>query len=215
MKSFLKQFLILGALSSMLAGCGTNVDNDPQSGEQTNGGSSVGEGVEQVQGGSAPKLASTIELEYKFGHSVEKANAELWFGQSDYYIYLPNTVEVSQANDGKDVITTVEIPTSTMTIEVINLNDLKETFNQTKEELAAEYPNQEVVENLEDELFTGKLLRQAIVKDDETSKSIYFLEIEGEIFKITQHIWVSEEFEKVRFVTMMNTIGTVSDTVAK
>ncbi|MFE8699340.1 hypothetical protein ACFYKX_01755 [Cytobacillus sp. FJAT-54145] len=215
MMSFLKQFLILGALSSMLVGCGTTIDNNPKNGEQTNGGMSVGEEGEQVQGGSAPKLASAIELEYNFGHSVEKANAELWFGQSDYYIYLPNTVEGDQANDGKDVITTVEIPTSTMTIEGINKSDLEETFNRTKEELAAEYPNQEVVEQLEDDLFTGKLLQQATVKDDETTKSVYFLEIEGEIFKITKHIWVSEEYEKVRFVSMINTIGTVSDTVAK
>lgn len=214
----IKQFVIVGTLAILLAGCGTNGANtEKDTTGSNNEAPTSGQGVEDEQTSSQPpaKLAGSIELTYDFEGRVETAEAQLWFGQNDYYIYLPNTVSTQPTKDGVDIITSKELPVSTMTVKVISKDSLELAYQSAKNELAKEYPGAKISEAIEKNIFSSEVIKQLGVKNAKMFKKVYFLEVEQKVFEITQEIFTSEEFEQVRFNAMINSMGTFSDHIAK
>ena len=205
-KKQLKRLTLFGLLGVLLVGCGTGnavVKKDPPK-ETTQG--EVSDPI-QEQTVPAQKIASTIKLEYDFGTMKETVDANLWQGQKDYHIYLPDTVVGTQDPTGVDIIKTKEIPESSLEIQQLDKDtNITELIKSEKAKLQEAYPGFEIKSAELENKFSGKVLKSLSVTNDSQGTSIYIVEINDTVFKFTMHLWVSEQWEVTRFITMINSI---------
>ena len=201
LKNLINCLTLFGLLGVLLVGCGTGntVEKKDTPKETTQG--EVSNPL-QEQTVPAQKIASTIKLEYDFGKTKETVDANLWQGQKDYHIYLPDTVVATQDPTVVDIIKTKEIPESSLEIQQLDKDtNIEDLVKAEKTKLKKAYPGIEIKSSELEKKFSGKVLKSLSVTNDNQGTSIYFVEINDTVFKFTMHLWVSEQWEVTRFLT--------------
>ncbi|WP_159065766.1 S-layer homology domain-containing protein [Gorillibacterium timonense] len=153
------------------------------------------------------KPEGTKELTYDFGGHDEKEMATYREGDG-FYLYVPERLEMESADAGQTVLTTVEIPHSTLSLKkVASKSDLTQLKKAASERLSKEYPQSETVELKADSPYAipgASFLLQA--KDSSTLTFAGVLESEGELYEVSIKLWQSETWTYPVFRAVLDTL---------
>lgn len=160
----------------------------------------------------AEKPPETAILTFDFEGNKVTEEGTYWEGQNGYYLYVAERVRSEQEGPGVDLFSTNEVPVSTMRIEVLDeMINIEEQKQQIKEQLLAEFPNQEPIELRAEEIkFFKNALFQIDSRGENATTKVFIMQIDETSYKITTTIYESEVFIYSVFDEMVNTIGKVN-----
>lgn len=159
----------------------------------------------------APKdLPEQMEVEVEIEGMIEKKKGTLFKSPQDYFMYIVPKFSASAEEPGKDIILTEYDDRHTMRIEklpnTVNMDELKSNARMELEALGK-------VHELKGDEIADSFIRQSkfylFSSDDQFTRTIFVMDLHGELFKFTILLGHAESAEGVvpNFWAMIKTIG--------